>query len=147
MPLPKPAPGQGPRAPEIEVISPAPPPPTPAGPEGLGVSVVRDVKVEAGLPDLVRGRRPLVPPLARMDRVEGTVELRFAVDSSGGTSHVEARGPELLRDAAAMTVQSWAFRRTKADRLYLFAVFVYAGDLATASVKVAPEEQQQPTTP
>jgi TonB family protein len=137
IPLPRPSPGQAPRAPEIEVISPAPPPPAPAapaGPEGLGVSAVRDVKVDAGLPDLVRGRRPMVPPFARMDRIEGTVELKFAVDSSGGTSHVEARGPELLRDAAAQTVQSWAFRRTKADRLYLFATFVYAGDLATATV-------------
>jgi hypothetical protein len=123
----------------MEVISPAPPPPAPPGPEGLGVSAVRDVRIEAGLPDLVRGRRPVVPPLARIDRVEGTVEVRFAVDSSGGTSHAEATGPELLRHVAVQAVQSWGFRRTRADRLYLLASFTYAGDQASVTVTPAPE--------
>jgi TonB family protein len=139
-----PVPKATPRAPEIEVISPAPPPPPPPGPEGLGVSVVRDVRIEAGLPDLVKGRRPLVPPLARMNEVEGTVEAHFAVDASGGTSNVEAMGPDLLRVATIQTIQSWGFRRTKADRLYLIASFTYAGDQASSVVKPAPEETTPP---
>ena len=111
------------------------------------MSVVRDVRIEPGLPDLVKGRRPVVPPLARLDQIEGTVEVKFAVDSSGGTSHAEATGPELLRNAAVQTVQSWAFRRTKADRLYLVASFTYAGDQATATVKPAPEASSTTPTP
>jgi TonB family protein len=133
-----PSPAPTPRAPDVELISAPPQPPPPAGPEGLGVSAVRDVRVEPGLPDLVRGRRPVVPPLARIDQVEGTVEVKFAVDSSGGTSNVEAAGPELLRTGAVQAVQSWAFRRTRADRLYLVASFTFAGDQATATVKPAP---------
>jgi outer membrane biosynthesis protein TonB len=78
------------------------------------------------------------------DRVEGTVDVKFAVDSSGGTSHVEATGSELLRTAAVQTVQSWAFRRTKADRLYLVASFTYAGDQASVTVKPGPEAGAAP---
>lgn len=134
-----PSPSATPAPPPIEVISAPPPPPAPAGPEGLGVSAVRDVKVEAGLPDLIRGRRPVVPPLARIAGTEGTVEVKFAVDSSGAPSNVEAVGPEPLRTAALQAVQSWAFRRTRADRLYVVASFTYAGDQASATVKPAPE--------
>jgi TonB family protein len=123
-----------PPAPPIEVIS-APTPPL--APEGIGVSAIRDVKVEAGIPDLIRGRRPMVPPFARIAGTEGTVEVKFGVDASGGASNAEAVGPEPLKTAALQAVQSWAFRRTRADRLYLLANFTYAGDKALASVTTA----------
>jgi TonB family protein len=131
--------GAAPRAlpaapPPIEVIS-APQPPL--APEGIGVSAIRDVKVEAGIPDLIRGRRPMVPPFARIAGTEGTVEVKFGVDAAGGASNAEAVGPEPLKTAALQAVQSWAFRRTRADRLYLLANFTYAGDKALASVTTA----------
>jgi len=132
-----PSPAPTPAPPPMEVIAAPPPPTVPAGPEGLGVSAVRDVRIEAGIPDLIRGRRPVVPPLARIAGTEGTVDVRFAVDSSGAASKVDAVGAEPLRSAALQAVQSWAFRRTRADRLYLVASFTYAGDQASAVVKPA----------
>jgi TonB family protein len=132
-----PSPAPTPAPPPMEVIAAPPPPTVPAGPEGLGVSAVRDVRIEAGIPDLIRGRRPVVPPLARIAGTEGTVDVKFAVDSSGAASKVDAVGAEPLRSAALQAVQSWAFRRTRADRLYLVASFTYAGDQASAVVKPA----------
>lgn len=139
-------PGAAPKAPDVEVITaPTPAPQAPASPPPPtepGASVVRDVTLSIGVPDLVSGRRPIVPPFARMARASGTVEVRFAVNAAGNASVQSADGPDLLKPAAEQAVASWVFRRTTADRLYLVAVFNYGGESAAAAVK--PQEPGNP---
>jgi hypothetical protein len=118
-------------APPVEVITAPPPPPPPEN----GVSAIRDVTLEPGVPDLVRGRRPVAPPFARMAGVDGTVEVEFSVSAAGTTAVRSVSGPELLKPAAQDAIASWVFRRTRADRAYLVAVLVYAADKATAVVR------------
>jgi outer membrane biosynthesis protein TonB len=130
----------------MEVIT-APPPrlplpsdpqdpvPAPTPPPQPGFSAVRDVALSIGVPDLTKGRRPVVPPLARMSGASGHVEVRFSVDAAGQALVREASGPDLLKVAAEQTVGSWVFRRTSAERLFLVAVFDYKGDTVAASVK------------
>jgi TonB family protein len=117
--------------PPVEVIT-APPPALP--PEN-GVSAIRDVTLEPGVPDLTRGRRPVAPPLARMAGATGTVEVAFSVSAGGTTTLQGATGPDLLRPAAEQAVASWVFRRARADRAYLVAVFTYPGDKSSAVVR------------
>ena len=57
---------QAPTAPPVEVITAPRPPEAQAPPPQPGVSAIRDVTLALGVPDLVRGRRPVPPPLARM---------------------------------------------------------------------------------
>jgi hypothetical protein len=121
----------------VEVIT-APPPQAP--PEN-GISAIRDVALEPGVPDLTRGRRPVAPPLARMARATGTVEVAFSVSAAGTTTVQSVSGPDVLKPAAQQAVASWVFRRTRADRAYLVASFSYAED--KSSVVVRP---QAPTT-
>jgi len=129
--------------PPVEVIT-APPPPLP--PEN-GVSAVRDVTLEPGVPDLTRGRRPVAPPLARMSATVGSVEVPFSV-SAGGTTQIQStQGPELLRTAAEQAVASWVFRRERADRLYLLAVFSYSGDRGSAVVRPQTAQNVPPPSP
>ena len=109
-------------------------PPPAATPEN-GVSAIRDVTLEPGVPDLTRGRRPVVPPLARMAGTSGSVEVSFSVSAAGTTTVQGATGPDLLRPAAEQAVASWVFRRARADRAYLVAVFTCAGDKGTAVVR------------
>jgi len=118
-------------APPVEVITAPPPAATPEN----GVSAIRDVTLEPGVPDLTRGRRPVVPPLARMTGTSGSVEMSFSVSAAGTTSIQGATGPDLLRPAAEQAVASWVFRRVRTDRAYLVAVFTYAGDKGTAVVR------------
>ena len=125
-------------APPVEVLTAPPPPgasdanPAPALP---GVSAVKDVTLALGVPDLVRGRRPVPPPLARMSGTTGSVLVKFGVDAAGATSVSEAEGPEALKTAATYTVQSWLFRRISVERLHLVASFDFAGETAKASIK------------
>jgi TonB family protein len=127
-----------PSGPPIEVLGPVSPPaqraPAPP-PEMPPVSAVRDVVLAMGVPDLTRGRRPVVPPLARMASATGSVDVRFAVDAAGTSSVQEVTGPDLLKEAARQSVSSWVFRRTTAERLHLVASFVYGEATASASVK------------
>ncbi len=127
------APGVGdPTAPPpIEVITAAPPPLPPEN----GISAIRGVELEPGVPDLTRGRRPVAPPLARMARASGVVTVEFSVSSGGITAVQRAEGPEVFQPAATQAVESWIFRRTRADRAYLTAVFKYEDDLASAVVR------------
>jgi hypothetical protein len=122
----------------VEVIrAPEPPAPTPPPrPTEPGVSAVRGVMLGAGVPDLVRGRRPVVPPLARMGGVSGRVVVRFAVDAAGGTAVGRVEGPDLLKEAAVQTVASWSFRRTSAERLRLLAELNYETEDAAAAVRM-----------
>jgi TonB family protein len=129
--------GQAAPPPPVEVITAPPPPPPPPEVES-GASAVRDVVLEAGVPDLAKGRRPVPPPLARMAGTSGVVEVQFSV-SAAGTCLVQAvSGPDLLKIAAEQTVTSWQFRRTQAHRLFLAAVFTYEGDRVTAVVRPQP---------
>jgi TonB family protein len=125
-----------PAPPPVEIIPPAPAPPTPIL-EQPSVSAVPDVLLGPGVPDLSKGRRPVAPPIARMNSVSGNVSVRFVVEASGASSVRDVEGPEMLKEAARQTVASWMFRRTTPERLPLVAVFSYIGDGATASVKVA----------
>jgi hypothetical protein len=118
----------------VEIIPPAPAPPPRVEP---GVSAVQDVLLGPGVPDLSKGRRPVAPPVARMNSISGNVEVRFVVEASGASSVRDVEGPELLKEAARQTVASWMFRRTTPERLPLVAIFSYIGDGASASVKIA----------
>ena len=125
-------------APPVEVVT-APLPPGASAPSAApvvpGVSAVKDVTLALGVPDLVRGRRPVPPPFARMSGTTGAVEVKFGVDAAGATSVSEVSGPDPLKLAAAYTVQSWSFRRITAERLHLVASFDFAGETAKVSVK------------
>jgi TonB family protein len=129
--------------PPVEVIT-APPP---ALPPESGVSAIRDVTLEAGVPDLTRGRRPVAPPLARMAGATGTVEVAFSVAIAGTTTVQSATGPDLLKPAAEQAVASWVFRRTRADRAYLVAVFTYTGDKSSVVVRPQAAPPAGPTAP
>jgi TonB family protein len=120
--------------PPIEVLTAAPPPLPPEN----GISAIRGVLLEPGVPDLTRGRRPVSPPFARMAAVQGVVEVEFSVGSGGLTAVQRVNGPELLQPAATQAVESWIFRRTRADRAYLLAVFTYEDDLSSAVVRPQP---------
>jgi TonB family protein len=131
------APGAtAPAAPPVEVIT----APAPAPPPESGVSAIRDVTLEPGVPDLARGRRPVAPPFARMSGTTGSVEVSFSVSAGGTTALQTATGPDVLRYSAEQTVATWLFRRSRAERAYLVAVFSFGGDKATAVVRpqVAP---------
>jgi hypothetical protein len=131
-------------APAVEVIT-APPP---APPPESGISAVRDVTLEPGVPELARGRRPVPPPLARMSATTGSVDVAFSVSAGGTTALQTATGPELLRYAAEQIVASWIFRRTRADRAYLIAAFTFGSDKASAVVRPqAPPASAQPAEP
>lgn len=118
--------------PAVEVLT----APAPAVPPENGISAVRDVTLEAGVPELATGRRPVAPPLARLNGTTGAVEVAFSVGAGGNTAVQSTPGPpDVLRYAAEQTVASWMFRRTRADRAYLVAVFTYSGDKATALVR------------
>ena len=134
-PPPTPAPTMvAPTGPPVETLGPVPTPAPVPVPE-VPVAAVRDVVLSSGVPDLIRGRRPVVPPLARMSSTTGTVEVRFAVDAAGTSSVQDVAGPDLLKEAARQAVASWVFRRTTADRLRLAASFVYGPATANATVK------------
>ena len=133
------APSDATAPPPVEVITAPPPPP----PQENGISAVREVTLEPGVPDLARGRRPVVPPLARLNGVTGTVEVLFSVSAGGVTALQTATGPDVLRYSAEQTVASWVFTRQRAERAYLTATFTYGADKGTAVIK--PQAMAQPT--
>jgi hypothetical protein len=128
-------PAPGPQ-PAIEMVPEPPARPVDPGVPENGVSSIRDIMLAQGIPDLVKGRRPVPPPLARINGVTGSVEVHFAVSPGGTTSIQSLEGPDLLKPAAQDAVNSWSFRRTSAQRLHLVAVFDYHADSATANVSV-----------
>lgn len=100
-----------------------------------GASTIPDVTLGERLPDLVRGRRPTISPLARLGNVTGEVRVRFSVDLAGRTTIQGADGPDLLKPAAQGAVETWVFRRTAVERLALVAVFTFAPNGARAVVE------------
>jgi TonB family protein len=120
--------------PAVEVVPAAPS----AATSEAGASAIRDVSLAAGVPDLTAGRRPVVPPLARMHGVTGTVQVEFSVDAGGVARTSKVSGPEELKEAARQTVDSWTFRRTSAERLILIAVFDYKSETASGAVRPQP---------
>lgn len=138
-----------PAAPPVEVIRVAPPRPPEPAPDGGGApapppsnqpgySSVRDVTLGVGVPDLAQGRRPVVPPFARMSGVTGTVEVSFSLGAAGQPTIQTVTGPDPLAQAARETVQTWVFRRTTTDRVYVLAVIDYGPDTAKAQVSLVP---------
>jgi TonB family protein len=128
-----------PPPPAVEVITAPPsasaPGGTPAPPPTPGISAIRDVTLDLGVPDLTRGHRPAPPPFARMGGVTGVVEVTFSVDAAGQTLVQATDGPDLLKPAAQDMVSTWVFRRTTAERLRLVAEVTYGSDTATAKVR------------
>ncbi len=135
--MPRPAPPARPAAP-----APTPPPTEPA--DRPGNSAVRDVTLENGVPDLAQGRRPIVPPLARMNGVTGRVQVSLSVGVAGTTVVHSVDGPDALRTAARSCVESWLFRRTTTERVYLSASIEYGLDAAKAVVARAPAPAPAP---
>jgi hypothetical protein len=78
-----------------------------------------------------------------MTGTSGSVEVSFSVSAAGTTSIQGVTGLDLLRPVAEQAVASWVFRRARADRAYMVAVFTYAGDKGTAVVR----PQATPTEP
>jgi TonB family protein len=125
--------------PPTEVLRGAPPAPAaaqpaPATPPGPGTSAVRDVTLDVGIPDLAAGRRPVVPPLARLQGMDGVVSVRFSIDGAGDTQVQAVEGPELLQAAARAMVASWRFQRASRERVFAVAEVLYRGDTASARV-------------
>ena len=119
---------------ETEVLTARPDPPA----KEEGMSAVADVTLGENIPELVRGRRPVWPPMARLGNVGGEVVVRFSVDLAGKTTVHSAEGPELLKATAEQAVQTWLFRRTAIDRLNLIATFKYGADRSMAKVERVP---------
>jgi hypothetical protein len=80
-----------------------------------------------------------------MSGTTGKVEVAFSVSAAGITTVQSVVGPEPLRRAAQEAVGSWVFRRARADRAYLVAVFDYAEDRTTADVR--PQAAPAPAGP
>jgi outer membrane biosynthesis protein TonB len=99
-----------------------------------GVSTVADVLLGDNIPDLVKGRRPVWPPLARLGNAAGEVVVRFSVDLAGRVTVHSVEGPDMLKVAAEQAVGSWVFRRTAIDRVPLVATFKYGADRTFAKV-------------
>lgn len=129
---PLPAPSAAPSAPPVDTdVLPARPEPPP---KEEGVSAVTDVLLGENIPDLVRGRRPVWPPMARLGNVMGEVVVRFSVDLAGRVTVHSVEGPDLLKVAAEQAVGTWVFRRTAIDRVNLVATFKYGADRTFAKV-------------
>lgn len=99
-----------------------------------GGSSIRDVVLGPNLPDLVKGRRVVAPPLVRMSGAYGDVVVRFSIDSGGVTSLTGTDGPDALKEAAESVVKSWVFRRALPNRVYAVARLHYAADGSSAKV-------------
>jgi TonB family protein len=116
---------------DTEVLPARPEPPV----KETGVSAVADVALGDNIPDLVKGRRPVWPPLARLGNITGDVVVRFSVDLAGRVTVHSAEGPDMLKDTAEQAVGTWLFRRTAIDRVNLIATFKFGGDRSTARVE------------
>jgi hypothetical protein len=117
------------------VIGSAPPVPsyTPLPP---GISAVESVVLGPGVPDLIQGRRPIVPPLARLGQTSGIVKIVFSVDAEGRTTVHQLDGEESLRPAAEGVVRSWMFRPLTTERVYLIATFTFDPEALSAIATV-----------
>ena len=112
--------------------------PPPAPPPENGVSAIRDVTLEPGVPDLARGRRPVVPPLARMSGDHGHGRGVVLGERRRRRRRADRDRPGPAPPAAEQAVASWVLRRARADRAYLVAVFTLRGDKGTAVVRPQP---------
>ncbi|MGQ0670083.1 MAG: TonB family protein [Actinomycetota bacterium] len=104
-----------------------------------GVSSLRNVTLGPDIPDLVEGRRPVVPPVARIAGVTGSAVIAFSVDGAGDVLLHGADGAAELVGAARAAVASWKFRRLNTTRIGLRAHFTFASDQASARVERVPE--------
>ncbi|MBN2369286.1 MAG: TonB family protein [Vicinamibacteria bacterium] len=120
---------------ESEIISSAVPLPS-STPPPAGVSAVESVVLGPGVPDLILGRRPVVPPIARLDHQSGAIKVVFSVDADGHTTVHQVDGPDVLRAAAEGVVRSWTFRLLTSERIFLVATIAYDAESATAMATV-----------
>ncbi len=104
-------------------------------PKEEGTSAVSDVLLGENIPDLVKGRRPVWPPMARLASVVGEVVVRLSVDLAGKVTVHSVEGPDMLKSAAEQAAATWVFRRTAIDRLNLVATFKYGPDRTFAKVE------------
>jgi hypothetical protein len=134
---PSPAEATAPAAPPVvsEVIPGALPIPS-SSPPPSGISSVESVALGPGVPDLILGRRPVVPPLARLQKLSGAVKIIFSVDAEGRTTVHQIDGPEALHAAAQGVVGSWTFRPSTSERVFLVATIAYDAESATAVATV-----------
>ena len=116
-------------------------PAPPARSDELGVSSIQGVLLSAGLPDLTSGRRPVVPPFARMDGAVGDVTVDFAITPAGTTVVRGVEGPEIFQIAARQAVESWFFVRETAERLFVSAAFSYDAEGASVLVELDSDPQ------
>lgn len=129
---PAPLPAATPSAPPVDTdVLPARQEPPP---KEEGTSAISDVLLGENIPDLVKGRRPVWPPMARLGNVEGEVVVRFSVDLAGKVTVHSVEGPDMLKPAAEQAVATWLFRRTAIDRLNLVATFKYGPDRTFAKI-------------
>ncbi len=71
-------------------------------------------KIDAPL--LVTRRDPVYPPMAKMARISGSVELHFTVSAEGAVRDVTVvKGNHMLAVAAIEAVQAWRYRPARRD--------------------------------
>ena len=126
---------------EVMTLAPNAAPAPPPRSDEPGVSSIQGVFLGAGLPDLTSGRRPVVPPFARMDGLVGDVTIAFAITPAGTTVVRDVQGPEVFQIAAREAVQSWFFVRETAERLFATAGFSYDAEGASAQVELDSDPQ------
>jgi TonB family protein len=94
----------------------------------------------AALPALAQGWTPIhivaiaeYPPLARVARVYGTVEIKCVLDNNGSVVKAEAvSGPPLLQEQARQNALLWRFDKTspdeKGDTITLKYIYSFEGE-------------------
>ena len=92
--------------------APAPSPAPPASPAPAAASTPAPLPEDDYRPaQLLKGKRPLYPPKAARNRIQGTVVVRFEVDEEGKVKKARiSRGIEDLNNAALDAVRAWKFR-------------------------------------
>src|ERR1700722_18212641 len=61
------------------------------------------------LPEVIEHANPVYPPLARMARIGGSVQLRITTDGHAVSNVTTLEGHPLLVKAATENVQTWKF--------------------------------------
>src|SRR5579864_8679046 len=61
------------------------------------------------LPEVIRHKNPVYPPLARLMRIKGPVRLRITTDGHSVTEVAAIDGHPLLVKVATDNVQTWTF--------------------------------------
>lgn len=120
---------QGPAAPRLGVAAaPPPPPPPPPPPSSLlagmsdeyrqTIEALRPLRIGGQIkpPVKVRDVKPVYPPEAQVNRVQGVVIIEAIIDASGQVAGTRIlRSIPMLDEAALAAVQQWLFTPTLVD--------------------------------